>query len=155
MITRRWLEIATGALTSTFAIAVIVSSVEIGSGWSAGGVESGTFPLLAGALILAGSLANIARGLAGPDAILVRPAEFRRLAGLFLPALAFIAAIPFVGLYAASAGYLLWALSFQHHLALWRSSLIAAATVLTLYWLFERTFQVVLPHGWLGDLLGL
>ena len=155
MITRRWLEIATGALTGAFAIAVIVSSVEIGSGWSSGGVESGTFPMIAGVLILAGSLVNIARGLVEPDAILVRSAELRRLAGLFLPALAFVVAIPFVGLYVASAGYILWALSLQHHLALWRAVVIAAAAVLTLYWLFERTFQVVLPHGWLGAWLGL
>jgi tripartite tricarboxylate transporter TctB family protein len=155
MVTRRWLEVATGALTGAFAIAVIVSSVAVGSGWSAGGVESGTFPLIAGVLILAGSLVNIGRGFADADAVLVVPAALRRLAGLFLPAAAFIAAIPFAGIYVASAAYLMWALRIQHRLAVWRSALVAAATVLTLYWLFERTFDVALPHGWIAGALGL
>jgi hypothetical protein len=154
-ITRRRLEIATGALTGAFAIAVIVSSVNIGSGWSAGGVESGTFPLIAGVLVLAGSLFNIGRALLEPDAGLLGPAELRRVAGLFLPAVGFVAVIPLVGIYVAAALYLVWALSFQHRLALWRSALIAAATMLVLYWLFERAFEVVLPHGWIARLLGL
>lgn len=154
MITRRQLEIATGALTGAFAIAVIVSSVEVGSGWSRAGVESGTFPLLAGILIAAGSLFNIARAFADPAATAVRGPELRRLLRLFLPAAAFVAIIPLVGLYFASAAYLLFALSVQHSLAWWRSGLFALATMLTLYWLFEQTFGVVLPHGWLGAALG-
>jgi Tripartite tricarboxylate transporter TctB family len=155
MISRRWLEVATGALTGAFAIAIIVSSVGIGSGWSAGGVESGTFPLIAGVLVLAGSLVNIARGLVDRDAIIVRRDELRRLAGLFLPAVAFVAAIPLAGIYVAAAGYLVWALGAQRRLALWRTGLIVAGTLATLYFLFEQTFQVVLPHGWLGQSLGL
>ena len=154
-VTRRGLEIATGAITGAFAIAVIVSSLEVGSGWSAGGVGSGTFPLIAGALVLAGSLFNVGRALLEPDAALLGPAELRRVGRLFLPAAGFVAAMPFLGIYVATGLYLAWALSVQHRLALWRSALIATATMLTLYFLFERTFQVILPHGWIGRLLGL
>jgi hypothetical protein len=154
MITRRQLEIATGAITGTIAIAVIVSSVRVGSGWSSAGVESGTFPLLAGLLILAGSVVNVARAFVDAPALAVGAAELRRLAGLFLPAVVFVAAIPFVGIYVAAAGYVLWTISVQHDGAWWRSALIALGTMLTLYWLFERTFQVALPHGWLGAALG-
>lgn len=154
MITRRSLEAATALLTGAFGLAVVISSVAIGSGWSEGGVGSGTFPLLAGLLILGGSITNFVRGLSGPNPVLAGYPELRRLAGLFLPALAFVAAIPVVGIYVAGVAYLLWALSFQHGLAWWRSGLIAAATVLTLYWLFEQMFQVLLPRGWLGSALG-
>ena len=153
MITRRQLEIVTGTLTGVFAVAVIASSIEVGSGWSSAGVESGTFPLLAGLLILGGSVANLAAAALDAPAVAVRPAELRRLAMLFLPAAAFVAAIPFAGLYVASAAYLVWALSVQHRMAYWRSGAIALGTVLTLYWLFERTFAVMLPHGWLGAAL--
>jgi Tripartite tricarboxylate transporter TctB family len=154
MITRRQLEIVTGALTGAFAIAVIISSVEVGSGWSSAGVQSGTFPLLAGILILGGSLVNIARAFVDPPALALHGAELRRVGLLFLPALAFVAAIPLVGLYVASACYLLWTLSVQHRMPYWRSGLIVLATMATLYGLFERTFEVVLPHGWLGTALG-
>src|SRR5690349_4441378 len=133
MITRRQLEGVTGAITGTFAVAVIVSSIEIGSGWSSAGVESGTFPMLAGLLILGGSIFNVARALADPPALAIRAAEMKRLALLFLPAAAFIAAIPFVGIYVAAAGYLLWALSVQHSVPWWRTGLIVLGTMLTLY----------------------
>ena len=154
MVTRRRLELLTGLLTGAFGLAVILSSVAVGAGWSEAGVQSGTFPLISGALILGGSLVNLARGLMGPDAVLAGPGELRRVAGLFLPAVAFVAVIPFVGIYVAGAAYLLWVLSVQHDLAWWRSGLIAAATVLALYWIFEQTFQVSLPRGWLGAVLG-
>ncbi|HEY0523338.1 MAG TPA: tripartite tricarboxylate transporter TctB family protein [Stellaceae bacterium] len=154
MITRRQLEILTGALTGTFGIAVIVSSIAVGSGWSSAGVQSGTFPLVAGILILGGSLANLARAFVDPPALALRASELRRVGLLFLPAVAFVAVIPFVGLYVASVFYLLWTLSVQHRMPYWRSGLIALATVVTLYWLFEQVFEVELPHGWLGAALG-
>jgi hypothetical protein len=155
MITRRQLEIATALFTGAVAVAVIVSSVEVGSGWTRGGVESGTFPLIAGALVAAGSLVNLVHAFFGPRIVAVRPDELHRVALLFVPAVVFVAAIPFAGLYLAAAGYLFWTLSVQHHFAWWRSAVVVAATMLTLYWLFERTFDVVLPHGWLGAALGL
>lgn len=154
MITRRQLEILTGAITGIFAIAVIVSSIRIGSGWSSAGVESGTFPLLAGLLILGGSGVNVVRAFTDPPSRAISTAELRRLSGLFLPAIVFVAAIPVVGIYGAAAGYVLWTISVQHGGAWWRSALIALGTVLTLYWLFERTFEVALPHGWVGTALG-
>jgi hypothetical protein len=154
MVTRRRLELLTGLLTGAFGLAVILSSVAVGAGWSEAGVQSGTFPLISGVLILGGSLVNLARGLVGPDPVLAGPGELKRLAGLFLPAAVFVAAIPFIGIYVAGAAYLLWVLSVQHDLAWWRSGLIAAATVLMLYWVFEQTFQVLLPRGWLGAVLG-
>jgi hypothetical protein len=126
----------------------------VGGGWSTGGVEAGTFPLITGVLICAGSLVNIWRSFAGPDAVLIGAWKLRRSAGLFLPAVGFVAAIPLVGLYVATAGYLLGALHVQHRLNLIRSVLIAAGAALSLYVLFERTFQILLPSGWLGNALG-
>jgi hypothetical protein len=155
MITRRQLEIATALFTGGVAAAVIASSIEVGSGWTRGGVESGTFPLIAGALVAAGSLVNLVRAFIGPRIVAVRPDELRRVGLLFVPAVVFVAAIPLVGLYVAAAGYLFWTLRVQHRLAWWRTGLIVVATMLVLYWLFERTFDVVLPHGWLGAALGL
>jgi hypothetical protein len=154
MVDRRSLEAATGLLTGAFGVAVIASSIEVGSGWSEGGVGSGTFPLLAGVLVLAGSLFHVAKAFSGPNPAVVGPGELRRLAGLFLPALAFVAAIPAVGIYVAGVAYLLFALGVQHGLAWWRTGLIAAVSTLTLYGVFERTFMVLLPRGWLGRALG-
>ena len=154
MVSRRSLEILTGLLTGAFGAAVIVQSIEVGGGWSTGGVEAGTFPLIAGVLVCAGSLVNIGRSLGGENPTLIGRFELPRLAAFFGPALALIVAIPILGLYVASAGYLIGTLRLQHRLGWGRSIGIAGATVLVLYGLFERTFQILLPRGWLGSVFG-
>jgi hypothetical protein len=81
--------------------------------------------------------------------------ELRRLAGLFLPAALFVALIPMFGMYLASAGYVFAVLALPKHQTLPRSLAMAVATALALYVVFERMFQVTLPHGAVASALGL
>ncbi|MGX9427340.1 MULTISPECIES: tripartite tricarboxylate transporter TctB family protein [Bradyrhizobium] len=160
MISRRALEIATAILTGSFGVAVVVSSFDNGIGWSAAGVDAGTFPLLTGVIIVAGSLYNLARGVLPGGTLASVPVaittiELRRLAGLFVPAALFVALIPIVGMYVASAGYIFAVLALPRHQSLLRSLAMALATPLALYVVFERMFQVTLPHGALAAAFGL
>ena len=154
MISRRALELATAALTGTFGAAVIVSSIDNGIGWSTAGVDAGTFPFLTGLIVLLGSLWNLARGWLESRNVLVSSSDLRHLTALFVPAVVFVAAIPLIGVYLASACYMLGTLVPLHRFSLPRSLLIATATPLALYLVFERMFQVSLPHGALGDVIG-
>ncbi|MDN5002022.1 tripartite tricarboxylate transporter TctB family protein [Bradyrhizobium sp. GCM10027634] len=159
MISRRVLELATAVLTGSFGVAVVVQSLDNGIGWSSEGVESGTFPFLTGLIIVAGSLYNLARGVVPTASLASVPVaitsiELRRLAGLFLPAAIFVAAIPLLGMYVASAGYIFAVLAIPRHQAMVRSAGTAAVTALALYVVFERMFQVSLPHGALAAALG-
>jgi hypothetical protein len=155
MISRRALELATAILTGSFGVAVVVSSLDNGIGWSSAGVDAGTFPFLTGVIIVFGSLYNLVRGVL-PAATLasvpvaITPTELRRLAGLFLPAAIFVAAIPLAGMYLASALYVFAVLAIPGHQSIPRSLAMAVATSLALYIVFERMFQVTLPHGALG-----
>lgn len=159
MISRRALELATAILTGSFGVAVVVQSLDNGIGWSSEGVDAGTFPFLTGIIIVAGSLYNLARGVV-PVATLasvpiaITPIELRRLAGLFVPAAIFVAAIPLLGMYIASAAYVFAVLAIPRHQSVVRSLMTAAATALALYVVFERMFQVSLPHGALAAALG-
>jgi len=159
MISRRALELATAILTGSFGVAVAVQSLDNGIGWSSEGVESGTFPFLTGIIIVAGSLYNLVRG-AVPAASLanvptaITSIELRRLAGLFVPAAIFVATIPLLGMYIASAAYVFAVLAIPRHQSVVRSVVTAAATALALYVVFERMFQVSLPHGALAAALG-
>ncbi|WP_247409694.1 hypothetical protein [Bradyrhizobium sp. 150] len=56
MISRRALELATAVLTGSFGVAVVISSLDNGIGWSSAGVDAGTFPFLTGIIIVLGSL---------------------------------------------------------------------------------------------------
>jgi hypothetical protein len=84
----------------------------------------------------------------------VSSSDLRRLTALFVPAVVFVAAIPLIGVYLASGCYMLGTLVLLHRFSLPRSLLIATATPLALYLVFERMFQVSLPHGALGDMIG-
>jgi hypothetical protein len=159
MISRRALELATAVLTGSFGVAVVVQSLDNGIGWSSAGVDAGTFPFITGIIIVAGSLYNLVRGVvpAGSLAnvpVAITSIELRRLAGLFVPAAIFVAAIPLLGMYIASAAYIFAVLAIPRHQSLLRSAVTAAATALALYVVFERMFQVSLPHGALAAALG-
>jgi Tripartite tricarboxylate transporter TctB family len=155
MISRRALELATATLTGVFGAAVIASSIDNGIGWSTAGVDAGTFPFLTGVIVLVGSLWNLARGwLQNSQHVAVSSSDLRRVIALFAPAVVFVAAIPLIGVYVASGCYMLGTLALLHRLSLQRSLLIATATPLALYLVFERMFQVSLPHGALGDVIG-
>ena len=154
MISGRSLETATALLTGAFGVAVAISSLDNGIGWSRAGVEAGSFPFIVGLIISAGSVFNLVQGWLHARAIVLRPSELRRLALLFIPAAAYVAAIPLTGLYAASAAYVFGALAWQKRGAFVFSAVAAIGTALALYLIFELTFQISLPRGLLGELVG-
>jgi hypothetical protein len=150
MISRRTLEVATATLTGVFGVVVVVSSTDNGIGWSSAGVESGTFPFIIGLIILAASLYNLVHGLWRARGVVVERAGLMRTAALFVPVAIYVAAIPLAGMYAASGAYLLFTLRIQSKLSLLRSVVIAVVSTVVLYVVFERLFEVSLPHGLLG-----
>jgi hypothetical protein len=154
MISRRWLEIGTAFLTGSFGLVVVISSLDNGIGWSDAGVDAGTFPFLTGLIIVGGSLYNLVHGAFAGSGIVISRSDLNRGAALFLPAVAFVGAIPWLGFYLASGAYMLGVLAVPKNLTLVRSLLIAIATPVALYVVFERLFQVTLPHGALAAAIG-
>ena len=154
MVSRRSLETATAILTGAFGAAVVVSSLDNGIGWSAAGVDAGTFPFIVGLVIAAGSLFNLVQGWLHSRAVILGPTELRRLGILFVPAAVFVGVIPLIGIYPASAFYVFGALAWHKRGMLLRPAVAAIVTALALYLIFELTFQISLPRGVLGTLLG-
>jgi tripartite tricarboxylate transporter TctB family protein len=154
MISRRALEFTTAMLTGAFGAAVVISSIDNGIGWSTAGVDAGTFPFLTGLIVVIASLWNLVRGWLESRAVAVSSSDLRHLIALFAPAVVFVAAIPLLGVYVASGCYMLGTLALLHRFSLPRSVLIAVTTPVALYLVFERMFQVSLPHGALADSLG-
>ena len=117
MVSGRSLEAATALITGAFGAAVVVSSLDNGIGWSAAGVEFGTFPFIVGLVILAGSLFNLVQGWLQARAVILGPSELKRLGMLFVPAAVFVGVIPLIGLVPASACYVFGALALAQALA--------------------------------------
>ena len=154
MVSGRSLEAATALITGAFGAAVVVSSLDNGIGWSAAGVESGTFPFIVGLVIVAGSLFNLVQGWLQARAVILGPAELKRLAILFIPATVFVGVIPLIGMVPASSLYVFGAIAWQKRGALLLAAVAAAGSGLALYLIFEKTFQISLPRGVLGAMLG-
>jgi putative tricarboxylic transport membrane protein len=154
MISRRSLEAVTAILTGAFGAAVFISSLDNGIGWSSAGVDAGTFPFIVGVVIFAGSIYNLAVGWPGNDTILLRGDDLKRVAMLFIPAAVFVGLIPLAGMYVASAAYIFAAIAWHKQRSLASAGLLALASALALYLIFEVTFQITLPRGLLGTALG-
>jgi len=154
MVSGRSLETATALITGAFGAAVVVSSLDNGIGWSAAGVESGTFPFIVGLVILAGSVFNLMQGWLHARAVILGPSELKRLGILFVPAAVYVGIIPLIGMYLASAGYVFGALAWHKRGSLLFSALAAIGAALALYLIFELTFQISLPRGALGTIIG-
>jgi hypothetical protein len=154
MVSGRSMEVGTALLTGAFGAAVVISSLDNGIGWSAAGVDAGTFPFFVGLIILSGSVFNLTRGWLHAREIILRSSELKRLGMLFIPAAVYVGVIPLIGIYLASAVYVFGALAQHKHGAFIFSGLAAIATALALYLIFEFTFQISLPRGLLGDALG-
>ncbi len=155
MVSGRSLEAATALVTGAFGAAVVVSSLDNGIGWSSAGVESGTFPFVVGLVILAGSMFNLVQGWLQAQAVILGSTELRRLGMLFVPAAVFVGIIPLIGMCPASALYVFGALARQKRGSLLLPAFAAIGAALALYLIFELTFQISLPRGLLGALLGL
>jgi hypothetical protein len=77
-----------------------------------------------------------------------------KLLGLFLPAAAFVAAIPLAGLHLAAGIYIFGAIAAHRRGSLRKAIVFGIATPLALYAIFDWGFSVTLPRGWLGAALG-
>ncbi len=154
MVSRRALEVATALVTGAFGVAILVASFKAGVGWSRAGVGAGTFPCIAGTLIIAGSLWNLVRGaLHAGEAVLDRE-RLIKVAGVFLPAAAFVAAIPLLGLHVAAGLYVFGCVAWRKRTPLPRALALGIVVPVALYVVFDRGFQVALPRGLLGAALG-
>ena len=103
--------------------------------------------------MLAGSLYNLAHGWLRARGTAIRIKDFRRTSALLLPALVYVAVIPLLGLYGASATYLFGTLRFQSRVGIVRALVIALVTAVVLWAVFEKIFQIALPHGLVGAIL--
>jgi putative tricarboxylic transport membrane protein len=108
-------EAATSMLLAGVGAAAMWDSRRLGAGWGADGPQSGYFPFWIGLLLLAASLGNLAlavrnaRGAAAAEGgLFVTWPQLRLVLSVLLPTAVYVAAIPFAGLYLASAALVAW-----------------------------------------------
>jgi hypothetical protein len=136
-------------------IVVVVNSRALGAGWTTDGPGAGYFPFYIGIVLCISGAGIIYQALFGKNRnteIFVDGEQLKRVLSVFLPALVYVLAVQFLGLYVASAVYIaLFMIILGKFSPL--KSVIAALIVNTLFFfMFEVWFKVPLFKGSLDPL---
>jgi hypothetical protein len=158
VISRRTAELAFAGTTALFGAVIAYGATEFGVGWSPSGPEPGTFPFYIGCLIAAASLGNLAFALKPGQHLgleFLSREQLGRILHFVLPIFGFVIATLFLGLYVATALYMLFVMLVQGRYPLWHAALVAIGMPLALFFILEKGFQVPLLKGPLEAALGL
>ena len=154
----RWVELGLTLFTTLIGVVVMFGSVEQGIGWGDSGPEPGYFPFYIGLLLSAASLGNGVLTLVRWNALsvsFVSRSAFRQVLSVFIPIALFVAAMPFVGIYLASACFIAWFMwsdkARDTPYSKWKIAAISLGAVLASYLIFALWFKVPLDAGPLGD----
>ena len=153
---RRTLEIATAASLGVFASAVIAGAMQLNTGWAPTGPQSGYVPLRLGALLLLVSVLLLWQAArAGAGEVFATREQIGRSLSLFLPTLAMVVAMGFLGVYLTAAVYLAYMARRHGHLAWAKAVALGVFGTVFFFLVFELWFGVPLAKGPIERALGI
>lgn len=152
----RGVEIGVALAMAILALIGIYGSIKVGIGWGAEGPRAGFFPFYVSLAVLISCAVNIAKIVVSTDdgALFAEWGQIRMVMAVVAPTAIYVAAIPFLGMYVASAlliiGFMKW-LGKYHWLM---SIAVGVAVPILTFLMFEVWFLVPLPKGPLENFLG-
>lgn len=152
----RGVEIGVAIATAIFALIVIYGSVQAGINWGVEGPRAGFFPFYVGLIIFGASVVNLVQILTGPTkkGLFADWGQLRQVLSVVIPAAIYVAVIPWIGIYVASAlligVFMKWLGQYGWQLVL----AISIGIPLIVFVVFERWFLVPLPKGPVEYFLG-
>ncbi|MGE8067210.1 tripartite tricarboxylate transporter TctB family protein [Pseudomonas sp. NPDC089569] len=158
----RWVELGLTLFTTLIGAVVMYGSAEQGIGWGDAGPEPGYFPFYIGLLLSAASVANGVLALVRWQALnvaFVSRSAFRQVLSVFVPIALFVGAMPFTGIYLASAAFIAWFMWRDKVRAKpygkWMIGTVSCGAVLASYLIFALWFKVPLDAGPVGDWIAM
>jgi Tripartite tricarboxylate transporter TctB family len=137
--------------------AVVASqSWKLGAGWTSDGPGAGYFPFYIGLILCFCSLGILWQNVIGKgrdSSSFVNREELKQVASVFVPALVYVLAIVFLGIYIASAIYIALFMIVLGKYSVLKSVLLGIAINAFFFMMFEVWFKVPLYKGTL-NLLG-
>lgn len=131
-------------------IVVIQGSWALGSRWTSDGPGSGYFPFYIGVLLCIAGVGIIYQALFGKNKntdVFVDSEQLKRVLSMLLPALVYVGAVQFLGLYVASAVYIALFMIILGKYSWLKSVIVALAVVVLFFLMFEVWFKVPLFKG--------
>ena len=151
-------EMAVAGLAMAFGILVLIGSVQAGMNWGVDGPRPGFFPFYIALFIIAASLINLYKVMSPSIAgggVFASWEELRRVLSVAAPTTAYVALIPFLGIYVSSFLLIGVFMSWLGGYTWVRTLPIAIAIPVCVFIIFEFWFLIALPKGPLEYWLGL
>jgi len=134
---------------------VVVQARALGAGWTSDGPGSGYFPFYIGLILCIASAGILYQAVASNklhSGAFVDREQFVRVLSVFVPAIFFVVAITFVGIYIASAVYIAVFMVVLGKYPAWKAALIGVLVSAAFFAMFEVWFRVPLYKGTLDPL---
>ena len=151
----RVVEIAVALAILALGSLVVIDSYRLGSKWGSDGPESGYFPFYIGVLLCISGLGTlvqtVSRGKTG-DTVFVAWGPLKLVLVVLIPALLYVFAVHYLGLYVSSALYITAFMIGLGKYAWYKSAGVALAVSITFFLMFEVWFKVPLFKGSLDPL---
>jgi len=129
---------------------VVSSSRALGSGWTSDGPGAGYFPFYIGVILCVSGAGIMYQALLGKNRnteIFVDSEQLKRVLSVFLPALVYVLAVQFLGLYVASAIYIALFMIILGKFSPLKSVIAALSVNVLFFFMFEVWFKVPLFKG--------
>jgi Tripartite tricarboxylate transporter TctB family len=152
-------EAVVAALLLLFGAVIAFESWRLGAGWADDGPGAGYFPFYIGLVICAASasiLFKALRALGGSRDVFVDRPSLKRVLQVLIPAVFYVLAVQFIGIYVASAIYIALFMVLLGGYGWPRSLAVGIGVAVVFFLMFEVWFKVPLfkgaldPTGFLG-----
>ena len=148
-------EAVVAALVLLFGLLVLFGSRKLGSGWTSDGPGAGYFPFYIGLILCISGVGTLYQSLLGKKRnmeIFVDGEQIKRVLVVLIPAAIYVAAIQLLGMYVASAIYIVGFMIILGKFSRVKSVITALVIVVLFFCMFEIWFKVPLHKGVLNPL---
>ncbi|WP_048439906.1 tripartite tricarboxylate transporter TctB family protein [Caenimonas sp. SL110] len=143
------------ALILVLGLIVIFGSRSLGSGWTTDGPGAGYFPFYIGLILCISAVGVFWQNVLSKKRsteIFVDNVQLGRVISVLVPALVYVAAVQFLGLYLGSAIYIALFMIIMGKYSWIKSVIISVAVITLFFFMFEVWFKVPLFKGMLDPL---
>ena len=134
----------------------IYGSIKVGIGWGAEGPRAGFFPFYVSLAVLISCAVNLAKVVASADdgQLFAEWGQIRQVLAVVVSTAIYVAAIPFLGIYVASALLIIAFMKWLGKYNWFMSVAVGVVVPILTFLMFEVWFLVPLPKGPLENFLG-
>lgn len=153
----RTLDLVVAALLLALGAVVVVESRRLGAGWTSDGPGPGYFPFYIGLVICLCSVgvgwqALRARRSGDDGGTFVTQHQLQRVLSVLVPAGVYVLGVAVLGLYLASALYIVGFMSVLGRYKVWKGMAVGLGVSVVFFLMFEVWFKVPLYKGLLDPL---